>query len=512
VLRAFVQNGEYQKSLDELEKIKAYKKENTKLLYYLEKGLALHLQGKYEESLKALDAAKEIHKSLYTESISKKLEAFVINDSSDNYYGETYERSLIHFYLSLNHLLLYQKSQNQEVNQLFSSRAEVMAWDSYLKEQIGEKRGQIFFKNDLMAKVYGALIHEMISSREDNQIALHLYQDAKDLLFRNYNSYPSFNRKFREFNENFKKLPDMNEEEIRKRWVEETIYQRELKKFLASKISNLTKELKRGSNKNTPENSSISILLERGIIPQKQAKEIYFPLSSFLYANPNDSISINVNNYGSDDIFQYAQNNLGFKRMPSDYTYVGENGYSTRNPFSSDLAINFEVPVLKSNSHEEKMELAIFDNKGKEIKKENLFLISPIGDIAQNALEENEPARNLRIGLRLASKYLAVIVSSYATYNALKKSTSPGLASFLALTEFYLATKVIESLEKADLRFWSTLPQNIYFSNIQLPSGNYQIKLNIENLKTGELNTRTLGDLKVDNNQNKKIAKFRIPD
>ena len=384
-LRSYVLKGEYQKDLDELEKIQSYKKETSKLLYYLEKGIALHLQGKYKESLSAFEKAKEIHTALYTESITKNIETLLVNDSSDNYSGETYERSLIHFYLSLNHLLLFQENMeknNLDRQGLLSSRAEILSWDSFLREQVDTKSGEAVFKNDLMAKIYGAQIHEIISTKEDRQIALQLYKDAKTLVFRNYNSYPSFNQNYQEFNKKFAKLPDMQEDEIRKKLINETIFQSDLNDFLNYKVLSLTKELRPkdlpGLLKKTElkkinldkASSNLTIILERGIIPKKQAKQIYFPLGSYLNANPNDSLSHQINSYGVDNVFSYAQNNLGFKNVPSGYNYDSDAGSYSKGQSFGELGISFEVPVLSSEPLREKLKLVIYDHNGKEVKKE----------------------------------------------------------------------------------------------------------------------------------------------
>ncbi len=524
-LRSFVLKGEYQKGLDELEKMESYRKDNSKILYYLEKGIGLHLQGKYKESIDAFEKAKEIHTALYTESLTKDIQTLIVNDSSDNYSGETYERSLIHFYLSLNHLLLYQENlekNNLDRQELFSARAEIISWDSFLREKIDEKSGEAVFKNDLMAKIYGAQIHEIISTKEDRQIALQLYKDAQTLIFRNYNSYPSFNENFQIFNKNFSKLPEMPEEEIRKKLINKTIFQSDLSDFLNYKIYELTKQLRPSDLPNLLKKSdlkkiqlgtgtsNVTIILERGIIPKKQAKVIHFPLGTYLYANPNDSLSYQVNNYGVENVFGYAQNYLGFNSFPSEYNHQSDSGGYSKGQNFGELAINFEVPILNSEPLKERLKLVIYDHNGNKIKKEKFLLISPLGDIAENALRENESARNLRIGLRLASKYLAVIVASYASYNALKKSMNPGMASFLAITQYYLSVKVIESLEKADLRYWSTPPQNIFMANTFLNPGEYRVDVLIEHIQTGEEVSHFLGKFKVDKLNSKKLIKFRI--
>ena len=76
---------------------------------HMEQGLLYHLMGKTEDSLKHLSKAKNIHQKLYTISIKKKIQTLVTNETFDSYYGSLFERSLIHFYLTLGHFKLYQK-------------------------------------------------------------------------------------------------------------------------------------------------------------------------------------------------------------------------------------------------------------------------------------------------------------------------------------------------------------------------------------------------------------------
>ena len=72
----------------------------------------------------------------------------------------------------------------QEIIQKESAaRAEVLAWDSFLKNLKSERRGQAVFKNDLLAKIFGAFIHEMIGSNNDLQISLQLYKEVLSFLF-----------------------------------------------------------------------------------------------------------------------------------------------------------------------------------------------------------------------------------------------------------------------------------------------------------------------------------------
>ena len=224
--RNFFKQGKYTEALAEIQKSTEYQEPRTKLLLALERGLIFHAEGKYADSIKAFDEAKQISKDLFTVSISKKAEKTFLSEAMDNYYGEAYELSLIHFYLALNHYLVYQQDPDAKEarTSLFAARAEILQWDSLLNTMKGERMGQTVFKNDLLAKVFGAMIHEALDTRADDQIALQLYKDAEDVLFKNYNAYKTFNLSAVSFKKDYSKLPTMSADEVRKNYVADTAY------------------------------------------------------------------------------------------------------------------------------------------------------------------------------------------------------------------------------------------------------------------------------------------------
>ena len=127
-MRNFFQVGAYDQGLQFLEKSKFYQDKDERLLALMERGMLLHSKGEWEKSSQVLDEARSLSTQLYTISLSKKAEKTLLNDNYDQFYGEIYERSLLHFYLSLNAILNYQKTQKRD--DLFRARAEVLAWDS----------------------------------------------------------------------------------------------------------------------------------------------------------------------------------------------------------------------------------------------------------------------------------------------------------------------------------------------------------------------------------------------
>ncbi|MEE2744644.1 MAG: hypothetical protein VYD54_12095, partial [Bdellovibrionota bacterium] len=199
-IRTQIRQGNYQQALKVVQAEKSYKEKKTRLLFHMEQGLIYHLMGRFQKSIDHLGQAKSIHQKLYTISLKKKLQTILTNETVDIYYGEVFERSLLHFYQALNHFSLYQRgslllpegkemmvkklSQQEKRSHLLSSRAEVVSWDSFLDSQQESRRGKSIFKNDLLSKTFGAFIHETLDTPSENQVALQLYKDAKKILFR----------------------------------------------------------------------------------------------------------------------------------------------------------------------------------------------------------------------------------------------------------------------------------------------------------------------------------------
>src|SRR5690606_37876801 len=105
-------------------------------------------------------------------------------------------------------------------------------WDSLLSRYTEESLGEDVYKTDLMAKLLGAFIHEEIGTNAEKQIARQLYNDAKDVLFKYYNLYPSFNKKYKKFADDYKKLPKLSRKKIEKEYIEPTDYAKNLSAFI----------------------------------------------------------------------------------------------------------------------------------------------------------------------------------------------------------------------------------------------------------------------------------------
>ncbi len=78
----------------------------NELLYHLDRGMLLHLAGRYQESNRFLDGAQRIAEELYTKSITGQAGSLLTNDNTLPYEGEDFERVMIHVISALNYVFL----------------------------------------------------------------------------------------------------------------------------------------------------------------------------------------------------------------------------------------------------------------------------------------------------------------------------------------------------------------------------------------------------------------------
>lgn len=473
-LRTFYLTGAYDQGLQFIEKSKYYQNPDELLLALMEKGMLLHAKGEFGPSSLVLDEARSLSAKLYTVSASKKIEKTFLNDNFDVFYGEVYERSMLHFYLSLNAVLSYQKSGKRD--DLFKARAEVLAWDSFLSSLKEDRLGKSIYKNDLLLKIYGAKIHEIVGTREDKQIALQLYKDARDVIFKNYNTYPTFNLQYQQFKKNFEKLASLNETEVKKKYVVESDFQKNIQEYLSQNITRLTKVSKKTLRDiKTP----VTLIIEKGMISEKVADKSFYSLD-FLAKEPIVAL--------------FVADVLGLLPSANSFNPGGAFlGVAVASVALKTVGVGFELPKIINNIPPQKQILVVLDKENKEILTKEISLINPLGDIAEEAVFESSAWTYSRVGFRLAAKHATAIAASFATYKALgggNGNNNNFLAKNAALIQYIGAAKVIEESEKADTRYWSTLPNEIRLIDIDLIPGQYHLEVSLgpsEKISLGEI-------------------------
>lgn len=423
-----------------------YEEKKSELLRNLDKGTVYYLRGEYYQALKCFENAKKISDDLYTVSISKKT-ASIWDENMDNYYGEKYERSMIRFYLSLINYDLYQQGfyeeylddKNLKVEKkiltddernfhLNYARSSIIEWDSLLKSYQGETGGEAVYKNDMVAKVWGAFIHSEFNDSEDRQIALQLYRDGNDLLLRNYNMYPTFNNKATEFNNDFKKLPNLSFQELQKKYISETQYSKDLQEFLNREIKNL----------NSSRKDNLVIMVKDSLVAPKTVKTIRIPIP--------------IAAFGSID--------SNFEAMLR-IVMLTEAGIPQA---------EIELPEIKITDSIKKYTAQVFDLNGNKIAETDLTMVEPMSDIAKKTLDDKLALVRTKIITRITAKYVAGAIAAYAIYS--QGGTGYQMTGLLM---FAGSVKAANESSRADTRYWTSLFSNVQFGGAMLKTGKYKL-------------------------------------
>lgn len=462
--RDLIAKKDYQAALEVMKGDSIYKDEQSRLLKFLELG-TLHLyRGEFFQALQYMDKARDLSDKLFTVSISKKVAGAIGNESVDNYYGERYERSLIRYYTILAHYNLYEKGEYEAYNEeerdkdgkvikttaieaiklddskkrfhLTAAKSVLLEWNSILEDYKKTTAGEVTYKDDLLAKFIGAVLHEKADSTSDRQIALSLYKESKNTLFRYYNSYQSFNKKYEAFNKDYAKLPEMKPELVKANYVEASLLSQLVQEYSDEKIKNFSKNDK----------DNVFLVWHEGLISPKEIKKHEFPIGL-------ESAKITVGTVT--DFVAFSKHALVIvdQVIPK---------------------IQFEVPVIPYRANNESFTLIVKKNGVKVTEKPGL-LVDPLSEMAFYTMDSKATSDLVKIGTRVAAKHLTALGASYLTYKQLKDKVGDGIALMSGTAAYNLASKGIAESEKADIRSWMTLPNQIRMNSFKLPPGSYEL-------------------------------------
>lgn len=101
---SYLKAHEYDKALEILKPL-AEKEGDDQLVYLLDYGTALHLAGKYDESIKVFLAADDIAAVKDYYSLSRIAGSILLNEGMVQYKGDDFEKVFIHVYLALDFLM-----------------------------------------------------------------------------------------------------------------------------------------------------------------------------------------------------------------------------------------------------------------------------------------------------------------------------------------------------------------------------------------------------------------------
>ena len=163
-MRSHSQAGQYQRALSTLQTRRgsAFKQQDT-VVYWMNEGMLLHLLGRHQESIAALNRAERRSKQLFTRSASKQVEAAFTSDAALDYQGEDHEKVLVNVVKALGFLAL-----NQPEGALVEAR-KINRKLEYFNTVYGPHRNA--YSEDAFAHWLMGMLYELEGSHDDARIA-----------------------------------------------------------------------------------------------------------------------------------------------------------------------------------------------------------------------------------------------------------------------------------------------------------------------------------------------------
>ena len=511
---------DYEKASAILQKSALKEDKKSILLWHLEKGTLALSQGNEDDAISNFQTSLDLIDRFYTKKLSSKAASLLINDASDDFYGASYERSYAHYFLAKAYYARYLKKGVKL--DLQGARATILAWDTYFSDLQRSASSKTLYTTDLMMKVFGGEVHEVSGIRNDDQIALQLYKDARQILETMGGIFSLFNKTNTTYISAFEKSssPDA-------KLYEQTPAYEDLKDFLDYKILSLTKEMRPGDfdvqvkalspkdavkKKALAGEGNVVLVFEEGLIPQKVGKPFNFGIKGAMNAVENPAAKSFIATVGTEFVTAFAMNKLGM--IPENTASPGSFifAHDVTKLAVQEAAVEFELPMIENVPLVQRLELFVLNDNGVVIDHMPLPVVSDNGDIARVVLEEDVVARYTKTGTRVALKHLAAIIAAIKVYKSLQKGNDQGdfLAKTAAMATYVGASKGIAALEKADVRHWTTLPQALRMTELKLKPGNYKLGIAAySGQKAPDAPAKILGDVVVKGSE-KSIFTFRF--
>ncbi len=133
------------------------------VLYHLDLGTVLHHEGNFKASDDAFDQAELRMQELYTQSVTKAVGTLVLNDTTVDYAGEPFERTLTNVYRAMDWLF-----QGRLDEALVESRKVGI----FLDELNRNLQGKDKYKDDAFAQYLSALLYADSGKDDDARISM----------------------------------------------------------------------------------------------------------------------------------------------------------------------------------------------------------------------------------------------------------------------------------------------------------------------------------------------------
>lgn len=483
-IRASVRAGDPAGALEALESSREHRLPRNRLLLLLERGSLLARAGRFQESARALEEAKDVLADLHTRSLRRDAAVLLANDAGGDYRGGAHEESHLRLLQVLNFLALSQDAAlppgGRRAN-LLRARAELVAWDA----SPGAPG-----RDDLASRMIGAIVHEELDTAADRQIALQLAKDALRLAKGPWSAWRSLDGNGADFLSPRAPAPpppapteamEALGRHLARQLLRTTARSRPAELPSARRELGLPRDAGDAEDARGGPRPNLTLLVEKGVVPARTAATQHLSLGSVLADPDKPAVARILAGVGAVVLMDFAVTGLGLAPPPDDYSPVGAWwGLNMAAALVDGVAVRFQLPAQEARPEPVPPVAVVRDAAGAVVLREPLVLASPVGERARKAVLEGSARRYLRVGTRLALKHLAAIAAARATWSMLGggKDGRGGLfARQAAVVQYLAAARAIEASERADLRQWSTLPSSVWLLDAALPPGSYEVSV-----------------------------------
>jgi uncharacterized protein len=165
VLMEAVYAGNYKEADKIIDKGKLRKQKRNKLLYYLNKGTILFMDGQPEESNKYFQQADYFIED-FQKNYAAKAATLLVNPTLETYEGESYEKIMVHYYTVLNYL---------QMNKLDEALVECKRMQIKLTRITDYYKGKNKYKDDAFVHLLTGIVYD---AQNDYNNAFIAYRNA----------------------------------------------------------------------------------------------------------------------------------------------------------------------------------------------------------------------------------------------------------------------------------------------------------------------------------------------
>ena len=392
----------------------------SRVLYGMDRGMTLHLAGRYSQSNAVLEQAEEEIDKLYTRKIRTETAAFFTNDTVLPYEGDPYEQVMVNVVKALNYAVMGQLNEALVEARRLDNRLNVIA------DKVKDKDG---YRDDGFARYLTGILYEAAGDLNNAFIAYRKASDAYEAI-RGWARTPMPVALRADLLRTAEALHLTTEfEEYRQKFPETTWQPSQQQSQLAQVV----------------------VISYNGRAPQKEDQFIDLPISL-------DAVQLVLLNRGLG-----GQSHNRRDQRAVDSVLYGLNG----------RVVRVALPrLLLQKTHVAYDHINLIAKSGGTVTAKT-ELAQNVSSLAEKSLSDRLPGITTKALARAAIKFSA---AEAATRGA-QAAAGHDNAAWVGLLVGLLAKGLVVASEEADKRSWRTLPDEIHLARMWVPPGDYEARI-----------------------------------